>query len=148
MSSFTPGRSGTVEGRAIQPLHQNSSGEGSLLASLASRAERDSRAAEIVLFFLDLAKTTGDSSFLQVARLAAEYLAEGWTRSARSKPAGDGERRSSLTPDLSRTAFALAEAWKVTQDDVYRDAGLNIIRYLSAAQPASSGIVHRVGAEP
>lgn len=138
MNSFgLPGKSGIVEGYAVTPIVEP-------LPSL--RPERNPAATEIVLFLLDLAKTTGQSSFLQLARLAAEYLAEGWSRPATSVVVEDAEHRSSLTHDLSRTAFALAEAWKVTHDTVYRDAGLDIIHYLSEAPPAAAfGIGHRFG---
>jgi len=92
-----------------------------------SRAASDSKGAEIVLFLLDLARTTRDPSSLEIARLAASHLTEDSSRTI-THP---GDPDPSLIHRLSRTAFALAEAWKITDDVRYREAALRVIRYLS-----------------
>ena len=97
-------------------------------SSAASSDDSDSRTAEIVLFLLELARTNRDSSLLEVATFAASHLAEDASR--RMTHAADPD--PSLIHGLSRTAFALAEAWKITHDVRYREAGLRVIRYLSA----------------
>jgi lantibiotic modifying enzyme len=92
-----------------------------------SRDESDCTKAEIVLFLLDLARMTRDSSLLEVATFAASHLTEDSSR----RMAHPGDPGPSLVHSLSRTAFALAEAWKITHDVRYREAGLRVIRYLS-----------------
>jgi len=90
----------------------------------------DPEIAEIVLFLLDLA--SHDSSHLEIATMAASQLTEGLSRRM-TYPANPDP---SLVHALSRTAFALAEAWKITRDVRYREAGLSVIRYLSAIPSA------------
>jgi len=96
-------------------------------SAATSRDESDSKKAEIVLFLLDLARTTRDSSPLEIARLAASHLTEDSGR----RMTHPGDPDPSVIHSLSRTAFALAEAWKITHDVRYREAGLRVIRYLS-----------------
>ncbi len=101
-----------------------------------------SGAAGVVLFFLELARATGDASYLRDASLGADYLAASWKR----LPAGQGSPASrdqglSFDQGLAGTAFALAETWKATQNTAYRDAALEATRVLaSRATPIGDGI--------
>lgn len=95
------------------------------------------RPVDAVLFLLEFARTSGDVAFLELAKSGAKHLAETWESSAASDP--------SFIHNLSRTAFALAEAWKITQNPVYRDAGLSIIRYLAEVQSGCSETGSHVG---
>jgi hypothetical protein len=97
--------------------------------ALISGDGNDPKTAEIVLFLLDLTKASRDSAVLEIATLAASHLIEGLSGRMTTYPANPD---SSLVHTLSRTALALAEAWKITHDVRYREAGLSIIRYLSA----------------
>jgi hypothetical protein len=99
-----------------------------------------SGSAGTVLFFLQLAKATQDSSYLQDATRAADYLAATW----RTVPAGDepipGTKLSFYT-GLSGPAFVLAETWKANGDSRYKEAALAATDYIAnAAKPAGGGV--------
>ena len=104
-------------------------------AALADSADRT--ATQALLFLLELAKTTGDLSFVEVASIGAERLVEGWSSTEAKRMAVGGRTDSATVDNLSRAAFALAEAWTITRNPAYRDAGLSILRYLAGAQPAA-----------
>jgi len=115
-------------------------------AALADSADRT--ATEALLFLLELAKTTGDLSFVEVASIGAKQLVEGWSRTEAKRMAVGGRTDSAKIDNLSRAAFALAEAWTITQNPAYRDAGLSILRYLAGAQPAAYAEADsRIGAQ-
>jgi hypothetical protein len=73
-----------------------------------SRDGDDSKTAEIVLFLLDLTRASRNSSLLEIAALAASHLTEALSRRMTYPASPD----PSLVHTLSRTTFALAEAWK------------------------------------
>jgi hypothetical protein len=101
-----------------------------------------SGSAGIVLFFLELARATGDNSYLKDAARGADYLAASW----QSLPGRQGasvlrDRGLSFDQGLAGTAFALAEAWKATANTHYRDASLTATQALaSQAYPAGAGV--------
>lgn len=84
--------------------------------------------SDLILFLLDVARGRVRPDFLSLAKDVASQLACEWRDFS-----GD-ERPHSVTVsfkgDLSNSAFALAEIWKVTREPVYREAGLDILRYL------------------
>ena len=101
-----------------------------------------SGSAGIVLFFLELARATGDTSYLKDAARGADYLAASW----QSLPARQGtavlrDRGLSFDQGLAGTAFALAETWSATGNAHYRDAALAATRALAShAYPAGEGV--------
>ena len=117
----------TVELRELRRVRQ--------VASVASRADRT--AAEALLFLLELAKTTGEPAFLEVASMGAEDLAKDWSDSEAGASANATGNDSATNDCLSRTAFSLAEAWTTTRNVVYRDACLDILWYLAGARLAA-----------
>jgi uncharacterized protein YyaL (SSP411 family) len=98
--------------------------------------------AGIVLFFLELARATGDNSYLKDAARGADYLAASW----QTLPGKQGtsilrDRGLSFDQGLAGTAFALAETWKATGNTHYRDAALAATHALaSQAYPAGAGV--------
>ncbi len=107
----------------------------------SSEDEIRTRSSKIVLLFLDLARTTGDAAYLEIANSGAKHLAHTWERLAASPRIAHGAINPSYTNSLSRSAFALAEAWKVTKNPVYRNAGLSIIRHFAEREsPTGRGL--------
>jgi uncharacterized protein YyaL (SSP411 family) len=101
-----------------------------------------SGSAGIVLFFLELARATGDDSYLKDAAHGADYLAASWHDLPGKK---DGsivrDRGLSFDQGLAGTAFALAETWKATGHAQYRDAALAATQALAnQAYPAGEGV--------
>ena len=101
-----------------------------------------SGSAGVVLFFLELARATGDASYLHDAALGADYLAVSWQTLAEGS--GASARRDqglSFDQGLAGTAFALAESWKATQNPTYRDAALAATHVLaSRAESIGEGV--------
>ena len=101
-----------------------------------------SGSAGIVLFFLELARATGDVSYLHDASLGADYLAASWQRLP-------GAQKGSFLPDqglsfdlgLAGAAFALAETWKASGRSEYRDAAVAAsLALVNYARPAGAGV--------
>jgi len=115
------------------------SGSRSRETTVAQAADRMlARTGEIVPLFLDLARATGEEAHLEVAEAGAKHLADMW-RSVYLKPeAIDGSTGSSLANGLPRAAFALGQAWKVTNNSNHQDAGLGIIGYVAELKSTAS----------
>lgn len=103
--------------------------------------------AGIVLFFLELADATGDSTYVDDARRGADQIAATWR---------DVLDFTFLIPldninldfnhGLTGTAFTLAHVWRATGDTAYRDAALEITRHVVAAATTTNGTVSWTGA--
>jgi hypothetical protein len=101
-----------------------------------------SGSAGIVLFFLELASATGDSSYLEDARHGADYLAASWPQLP-GKDTGTVLQDHGLSFDegLAGAAFALTETWKATHNANYREAALKATHALAAmASPVGNGV--------
>jgi lantibiotic modifying enzyme len=112
------------------------------VATVTAPATIYSGNAGIVLFFIELARATGDASYLEDARRGADQIAATW-REVLDFPF--------LIPldnvildfnhGLSGTAFALANAWEATGVAAHREAALAITRHIvEAARPAGVGV--------
>ena len=101
-----------------------------------------SGSAGTVLFFLELARATGDSNYLQDAQRGADYLAASWYKlPGNNTPSALRDNGLSFDQGLAGTAFALAETWKATQVAAYGDAAVKATRALAdAATPAGNGL--------
>jgi lantibiotic modifying enzyme len=101
-----------------------------------------SGSAGIVLFFLQMAKATGDTSYLNDAKRGADYLAATWRDVLSfSSPFPLENISYDFSQGLSGIAFVLAEAWRATGVGAYRDAALEITRHIAAAaKPAGAGV--------
>ena len=101
-----------------------------------------SGSAGIVLFLLELAKATGDTTYLDDARRGADYLVATWEHLPDTKSEGLLQDRGlSFDQGLAGVAFTLAETWKATQLPVYREAAIQATRRLvSAAKPVGAGV--------
>lgn len=96
--------------------------------------------AGTLLLFIELARATGDVSYLDDVRRAADRLASSWKEQDASAQLS-AARRYSFYNGLAGTAFSLAESWRATRDDRYRRASITITdRIVEAAQPAGKGI--------
>jgi lantibiotic modifying enzyme len=95
--------------------------------------------AGIVLFFLQLAKATGDSSYLDDARKGADFLSVTW-QDLPAKELLPGTNLSFYT-GRGGIAFVLAETWKATGETKYRDAALAATQSIaSQAKPVGNGV--------
>jgi lantibiotic modifying enzyme len=103
-----------------------------------------SGSAGTVLFFLQLARVTGDASHLESAARGADYLAGSWRETA-EKP-GEGVLSGpglnlALYGGVTGTAFVLNETAKATGNDKYRRAAEEATDYVvRAAKPAGAGL--------
>jgi hypothetical protein len=97
---------------------------------------------EIVLFFLDLARTTGDKAYLAVVSAGARSLVRTWENMIANARRIPFTAELSSIDELSLAAFALVHAWKETETPAYRYAGLNIIRYIAEMESAASQVVN------
>ena len=103
-----------------------------------------SGSAGTVLFFIQLARATGDPKYLDTAAQGANYLAATW-RDLIDKPSaglfsGPGLNLS-LYGGLSGLAFVLNEAGKATGNAKYREAAKSATdAIVAAARPAGSGV--------
>ena len=110
-------------------------------ATVSSRLGLYSGGAGIVLFYLQLAKATGDDAYLAQARSGADYLESHWREETGAGPENPLRSSLSLYSGLSGIAFTLAETWKATKDERYRDAALAITDAIAAAaKPTGPGI--------
>jgi lantibiotic modifying enzyme len=99
-----------------------------------------SGSAGIVLFFLQLAKATGDPSYLEDARKGADFLVATWRELPAGKELLPGSNLSFYN-GLSGVAFVMSETWKSTGDAKYRDAALAATQLLAdRAKPSGNGI--------
>ncbi len=101
-----------------------------------------SGSAGVVLFFIELARATGDNTYLTDAARGADYLAASWKNlPGAASPAFFRDGGLSFDQGLSGTAFSLIEAWQATRDEKYRHAALDATRTLSdAAREAGTGV--------
>jgi lantibiotic modifying enzyme len=96
--------------------------------------------AGLVLFFTELALTSGDKAYLSDARRGGDYLVRSWRETAAAPSPAPGTQFGLYT-GLAGTSYALAVLWKATGDTRYRDAAreaLDVV--LKAARPAGKGI--------
>ena len=100
-----------------------------------------SGSAGIVLFFLELAKATGNDSYLNDAKSGADYLANTWEESFGRDAGLFKGLELGFASGLAGTAFVLGEAWKATQEARYKDAAVAVTDYIAAAaKPAGRGV--------
>jgi lantibiotic modifying enzyme len=95
--------------------------------------------AGVVLFFLQLAKATGDPSYMDDARRGADFLVATW----QDLPAKELLPGTILSFYNGRAgvAFVLAETWKATGEKKYRDAALAATQSIAAqAKPSGKGV--------
>jgi lantibiotic modifying enzyme len=98
-----------------------------------------SGSAGVVIFFLQLAKATGDASYLVDVRRGADFLVATW-RDAPAKERLPGTKLSFYTGHAG-VAFVLAEVWKATGDTKYRDAALSATQSIAdQAKPSGKGV--------
>jgi lantibiotic modifying enzyme len=98
--------------------------------------------AGIVLFLIELAAATGDSTYLDDARRGAGDIAATW-RSALATPAQAPFLNAILDFQfgLSGTAFVLLHAARATGEQRFRDEAIEIIAYIvESAHPAGDGV--------
>lgn len=88
----------------------------------------------VVLFYLELARATGDPSYLEPARRSADrFLAE--------IPAGLDPGAASLYVGYGGLAFALNEAAKATGEERYRAGAKRIVDWIKrSAKPVGKGV--------
>lgn len=94
--------------------------------------------AGMALFFADLAKATGDTSYWNDAKRAGDYLARSWRETAQANALGT---QFSLYTGLAGTLHALAVLARETDDRAYDNevaAGLDFL--LAGAKKAGRGI--------
>jgi lantibiotic modifying enzyme len=98
--------------------------------------------AGIVLFFLELAQATGDSSYLEDARRGADQIAATWREVLDFNFLISLENVNlDFNHGLSGTAFTLAKVWQATQEPRYREAALAVTEHIvGAAKPAGQGV--------
>jgi Lanthionine synthetase C-like protein len=101
-----------------------------------------SGSAGVVLFFLELARATGNGSYLGDATRGADYLAASWkSLPGRAGSSFFSDGGLSFDQGLAGTAFSLIEAWKASQKDSYREAALAATRTLvDAGRKTPAGI--------
>jgi lantibiotic modifying enzyme len=99
--------------------------------------------AGIVLFFLELARATGDTSYLAEARRGADEIAASW-REVLNAPAllpVEGIHYD-FAMGLAGTAFTLAHAARVTGDAAHGETARAITAAIvAAARPTPTGVV-------
>jgi lantibiotic modifying enzyme len=97
-----------------------------------------SGSAGTILFFLELAKATSDTSYLRAAKSGADYVANSWEELKAPQKTG---LELSLNSGVAGVAFVLTEVWKATQEDKYRRAALTATQHIVAsAKPAGGGL--------
>ena len=116
-------------------------------ATITAPATIYSGNAGIVLFLLELADATGDSSYLDEARRGADQIAATW-REVLDFPFMIPLDHVNLdfNHGLSGTAFTLAQVWRATGDTSYRDAALEITRHIADVATAHDGAAFWTGA--
>ncbi len=85
---------------------------------------------------------TGDDSYLDDARAGADYIAATWREVLDAPAMMPGENLNlAFNMGLTGTAFTLAHVWQATGDGRYRDAAMDINRYVvERAEPAGAGV--------
>jgi rhamnogalacturonyl hydrolase YesR len=97
-----------------------------------------SGSAGTILFFLELAKVTGDPSYLQAAKSGADYVVSTWEELKAPQKTG---LELSLNSGVAGVAFVLTEVWKATQEDKYKEAALTATWHIVAStKPAGIGV--------
>ena len=101
-----------------------------------------SGSAGVVLFFIELARATGDNSYLTDAARGADYLAASWKNlPGEAAPSFFRDGGLSFDQGLAGTAFSLIETWRATGDEKYRHAAVEATRTLSdAAREKGAGL--------
>src|SRR5436190_23501756 len=93
------------------------------VATVSSPSGLYSGSSGIVLFFLQMAKATGDASYLADAQRGADYLANTWRELLTFKsPFPLDNIQFDFSQGLSGIAFTLVEAWRATGETRYRDS--------------------------
>lgn len=98
--------------------------------------------AGTLIFLLELARATGDRSYLADAQHGADYVAANW-RDVIDAPRWIKLPNAGLVfnSGLAGLAFALFETWQATREARYRDGALEITRYIVAqAREAGAGV--------
>jgi Lanthionine synthetase C-like protein len=98
--------------------------------------------AGIVLFFLELARATGDRSYRDEAIRGADQIAATW-RDVLEYPFFPVIENVNLdfNHGLSGTAFTLIQVWQETGETRYRDAARAIVQHIAAAaRPVGAGV--------
>lgn len=127
------------------PMKLAPESSGSRDASTRSSAEENqTRTSNLVLLFLDLSRVTGDATYLAMAVAGAKHLAKAWKGPSTRPPIIRGLAELSSVRSLSLVSLALTQTWKATKNPVYRDAGLNIIRYLAKTAPTVNRLLTAV----
>lgn len=111
-------------------------------ATVSAPATIYSGNAGIVLFLIEMAKATGDASYMDEARRGADEVAATWrdVLDYRFLIALENVNLD-FNHGLSGTAFTLAQTWMATGDTRYRDVALAITRHIAdAARLAGSGV--------
>jgi len=111
-------------------------------ATLSAPATIYSGNAGIVLFFLELARATGDGAYLEDAKRGADQIVATW-RDVLTFDSFLAVDNLNLTfnTGLSGTAFVLANVWEATQNPIYRAAAWEITQYIvDAAHPVGEHI--------
>jgi len=88
----------------------------------------------VVLFFIEVWRATGDSTFLDDARAGADYLAASLAGPEETFDAG-------LYTGVAGIAYVLWETFEATGDEAYRAAAIGAVdRIIDAATPSGSGL--------
>lgn len=106
-------------------------------ATLSAPATIYSGNAGIILFFLELAHATGDTTYLEDAKRGADQLVATWREVLTFKSFLDlANFNLTFNTGLAGTAFVLAHVWQATGELVYREAALAITQHIvDAARP-------------
>jgi lantibiotic modifying enzyme len=98
--------------------------------------------AGVVLFFLELARSTGDDSYLDDARKGADEIAATWPEVLTSRPMIQMENAHlGFNSGLSGTAFVLEQVHQATGDPRYHQVAREItLLIVDAARPSGSGV--------
>lgn len=100
-----------------------------------------SGSAGTVLFFLELAKASGEESYWKTAKLGADYLVHTWQDLKTPQKGFFPNSELGFSAGISGVAFVLAEAWKATGETRYREAALAASRHIAAsARPVGKGV--------
>lgn len=98
--------------------------------------------AGIILFFLELARATGDDSYLDDARKGANEIAATW-RDVLSHDflVSLPNIQFDFNHGIAGTAFVLEHVYQATRESRYREAALEITHHIAdAARPAGAGV--------
>jgi rhamnogalacturonyl hydrolase YesR len=99
--------------------------------------------AGIVLFLLELAAATGDTSYVEDAKRGADQIAATWREVLDFSFIINLENVNlDFNHGLSGTAFALANVWQATGDSLYRDAAREVTQFIAdRAKPSGEGVI-------